>query len=246
MGGKLEGKVVLITGASSGIGAATAQVLVEEGARVAVTARRVDRLEELRTQLGVDASRFLAIGADVREQGDAQRMLDETIAWGGRLDVLINNAGLSRGSSLETTPVEDIDLMLDTNVFALINLTRLALPAIRAAQGDIVNVASTIAKSFAPGSSVYGATKAAVVGFSESLRKEVLETGVRVMTVYPGLVETEFFDGFDAAKRDALKGMAVQIHALSGRDLGESIAFILSRPRHVNINEMVVRPTLQP
>jgi len=244
--GNLQGKVALITGASSGIGAATAAALLSAGARVVVTARRIEKLLELGKKLGVGDDRFLAIEADIRKESDLEDLINKAQTWGGRLDLLINNAGLSRGNSHETISSEDIHLILDTNVFALTNLTRLAIPALKKTKGDIVNISSTAALSLIPGTAVYAASKAAVAAFSEVLRKELLADGVRVTTIYPGLVQTEFFDGFGEEKKTALLKMAESIEALHSEDLAETIMFAVTRPPHVNLNEIVIRPTKQP
>ena len=164
-------------------------------------ARREDRLHELARKLGAGDDRFLAAKCDVRDAGEAEVLVRRAVEWGGKLDILINNAGLSRGALHEQSNVEDLRLMLDTNVFALANLSRLAIPALKQTAGDIVNVSSTVAKAMIPGSALYSATKAAVAAFSEVLRKELGPAGVRLVTIYPGFVDTEFFDHFDAAKK---------------------------------------------
>lgn len=241
----LTGKVALVTGASSGIGAATAAALFEQGARVVACARREDRLHELAKKLGAGDDGFLAVKCDVRDANEAQSLLSRTVEWGGKLDILINNAGLSRGSLHEYSNAEDLRLMLDTNVFALANLSRLAIPALKQAAGDIVNVSSTVAKAMIPGSALYSATKAAVAAFSEVLRKELGPAGVRLVTIYPGFVDTEFFDYFDAAKKQGLAQLKATMDVLSGEDLAAVIVFALTRPPHVALNEIVVRPTQQ-
>jgi len=241
----IEGKVALITSGSSGIGAATAAALLNAGAKVVVTARRVDRLQELGKKLGVGEDRFLAIPTDIRDEGQLKSLVDKTLEWGGRLDILLNNAGLSRGNTHETISPDDIRLILDTNVFALSNLSRMAIPALKASKGDIINISSTAAISLIPGTAVYAASKAAVAAFSEVLRKELCSDGVRVTTIYPGLVKTEFFDSFEETKKANLMKMAEAIEALDARDLADTILFALTRPAHVNINEIVIRPTKQ-
>ncbi|MFA5677555.1 MAG: SDR family oxidoreductase [Pseudomonas sp.] len=245
MANNIEGKVALITGASSGIGAATAAALLDAGAKVVVTARRVDRLRQLGEKLGAGDDRFLAIAADIRNEAELESLIAKTLEWGGRLDILLNNAGLSRGNSHETISPEDIHLILDTNVFALSNLSRLAIPALKKSKGDIINISSTAAISLIPGTAVYAASKAAVAAFSEVLRKELCGEGVRVTTIYPGLVKTEFFDAFEETKKANLMKMAEAIEALDAQDLADTILFTLTRPAHVNLNEIVIRPTKQ-
>lgn len=241
---KLKDKVALVTGASSGIGSATARALAGEGARVIVTARRIDRLRAMERE---SDGRIHAIEADLMSEASMDALMRDALAWsGGKLDILVNNAGLSRGNVLQKSELADLRVMIETNVFALANLTRLALTAIKAAKGTIINIASTAAKSAPPGSTVYAATKAAVGVFSEALRKEVFTDGVRVTTIYPGFVETEFFDGMVPEKRDSLKQMLAAVEPLKSEDLADLIAYIVTRPAYVSLNEVVIRPTKQP
>lgn len=242
---KLNGKVALVTGASSGIGAAAVVSLLEEGARVVACARRTDRLYELSEKANVSSDRFLAAECDVRDDAAAASLIQQTLDWGGRLNILINNAGLSRGAMHEDSSFSDLRLMLDTNVLALANLSRLAIPALKASKGDIVNISSVTAKAMLAGSAVYSGTKAAVAAFSEALRKEVAPAGVRVVTIYPGFVDTEFFDSFDEAKRANILRMKDSMDVLQPEDLAAVITFALTQPAHVALNEIVVRPTLQ-
>jgi NADP-dependent 3-hydroxy acid dehydrogenase YdfG len=241
----ISGKVALITGASSGIGAATAKALLQAGARVAVSARRVDRLQALQSETGASDDQFFICQADIREQADARKLIDSTLAHFGRLDMLINNAGLSRGNTHDGIDPDDIRLMLDTNVFALTNLTRMALPALKKEGGDVINLSSTAALALNPGAAVYAASKAAVATFSEILRKELCNDNIRVTTIFPGLVKTEFFDSFDTEKKNRLLQMADAIDGLTAEDLAEAIVFTVTRPGRVSINELVIRPTRQ-
>ncbi|AYH43573.1 SDR family oxidoreductase [Azoarcus sp. DN11] len=245
MAQSLNGKVALVTGASSGIGAATVSELLSEGVRVVAAARRLDRLSELQRTLGADGEHFLAVQCDIRDEVAADQLVRRAVGWGGRLDVLVNNAGLARGALHEHGTVEDLRVMLDTNVFALANLTRLATPALKQSRGNIVNVASTVVRALGRGSAVYAATKAAVAAFSEVVRKELCADNVRVITVFPGFVETEFLDNFDDRKRRELEQARAALQALEARDVAEVIAFALTRPPHVSLNEIFVRPTMQ-
>ena len=245
MGAQLSGKVALVTGGSSGIGAAIVIALLEAGARVVVSARRTERLHELSRKLAVGTDRCHTVESDVRDEASAEDLIRRTLAWGGKLDILINNAGVSRGALHEDGNPEDLRLMLDTNVFGLANLSRLATPALKKSKGDIVNIASTAAKSMVAGGALYSATKAAVAVFSEALRKEVSPDGVRVVTVYPGFVDTEFFDHFPEAKRKTFEQMKSAIDILQSEDVAAVIVFALTRPAHVSLNEIVVRPTRQ-
>jgi NADP-dependent 3-hydroxy acid dehydrogenase YdfG len=244
---RLQGKVALITGASSGIGAATVAALLAEGARVVAVARRLERLQALQRQLNASDLQLHLAQCDVAIEAEAERLISETQVWGGRLDILINNAGVLRGGGPHAASnTADLRAMIETNVFALANLTRLALPALTAAAGDVINVSSTAVKSMVAGAANYTATKAAVVAFSESLRKEVGMSGVRVLTIYPGFTDTELFDSSDAAARQAVARKVAAGEILKSEDLAAVICFALTRPAHVALNEIVVRPAKSP
>ena len=173
--------------------------------------------------------------------------MDQALEWGGSLDGLINNAGLSRGGLLEKTQVDDLRVMLDTNIFALANLTRLATPELKKAQGTLINISSSVVHALIPGSAVYSASKAAVAAFSEVMRKELCASNARVITIYPGMVDTEFFDGItDEKKKQSFDKLKESIDALQAEDIAEVILFALSQPGRVSLNEIVVRPTRQP
>lgn len=243
----LQDKVVMVTGASSGIGAATIAALLDVGARVIAVARRIDRLQALQKELGVGDDRVLPVKCDIRDEQQAQTLMDQALEWGGSLDGLINNAGLSRGGLLEKTQVDDLRVMLDTNIFALANLTRLATPELKKAQGTLINISSSVVHALIPGSAVYSASKAAVAAFSEVMRKELCASNARVITIYPGMVDTEFFDGItDEKKKQSFDKLKESIDALQAEDIAEVILFALSQPGRVSLNEIVVRPTRQP
>ncbi|MEZ2746058.1 SDR family oxidoreductase [Halopseudomonas bauzanensis] len=243
----LQDKVVMVTGASSGIGAATIAALLDVGARVIAVARRIDRLQALQKELGVGDDRVLPVKCDIRDEQQAQTLMNQALEWGGSLDGLINNAGLSRGGLLEKTQVDDLRVMLDTNIFALANLTRLATPELKKAQGTLINISSSVVHALIPGSAVYSASKAAVAAFSEVMRKELCASNARVVTIYPGMVDTEFFDGItDEKKKQSFDKLKESIDALQAEDIAEVILFALSQPGRVSLNEIVVRPTRQP
>lgn len=241
----LQNKVVIVTGASSGVGAAMVKELLGAGARVVAVARRIERLHELGQQLGADADCYLPVQCDIQNEQEAGRLVQQALRWGGALDVLINNAGLSRGALLENCTADDLRQMIDTNLFALVNLTRLATPHLKSAKGSLVNVSSTVVDSLIPGSAVYAATKAAVAAFSEVMRKEFCSAGVRVVDIYPGMIDTEFFDHADETKKKGFAQMKASIEPLQAKDLADVVLFALTRPAHVALNEIVIRPTLQ-
>lgn len=247
MAKRLMDKVALVTGASSGIGEVTAIALAEEGARVAVTARRRDRLEKLAVRLTSLGAEPLVLEADLLDETQAQRVVHETEAHFGRLDVLVNNAGV-----MYLEPVAEADLgrwrqMLELNVLSLIASTQAALAGMTArGDGHIVNIASTAGRIANPNAAAYSATKFGVVAFSEALRREVYRHGIRVSVIEPGVVQTELRDHIGhAATRDALNAWADGMRQLQSRDVAEAIAFCVTRPPHVNINEILMRPTDQ-
>ncbi len=247
MAKRLVGKVALVTGASSGIGEATAIALAEEGARVAVTARRRDRLDRLAVQLTALGAEPLVLEADLLDEAEAQRVVRDTEAHFGRLDVLVNNAGV-----MYLEPVAEADLgrwrqMLELNVLSLIASTQAALAGMIArGDGHIVNVSSTAGRIANPNGAAYSATKFGVVAFSEALRREVYKHGIRVSVIEPGVVETELREHIaHAATRDTLNAWADSMRQLQSRDVAEAIAFCVTRPPHVNINEILMRPTDQ-
>ena len=243
--GQLAGKIALVTGASSGIGAAIVRMLLEEGARVAAVARRADRLADLAPGRGDD---LLAITADINATDAPQAIVEQVTAWGGGLDILINNAGLSRGNALADADPADLRVMVETNIWSLIDLTRVAVPWLKAREAaDIINIGSIAARATMPGSTVYSATKAAVGAFSEALRRELADDGVRVTVIHPGYVSTEFFEQqSDPAKRARSAQTMAQIGSLEPGDLSDLARFVLTRAPGVNIGDVTIRPTKQP
>jgi NADP-dependent 3-hydroxy acid dehydrogenase YdfG len=243
----LEGRIALVTGASSGIGEATALALAEAGAKVAIAARRRERLEVLASQLEKLGAEPAVLVADLASEVEAQRIVKETEAHYGRLDILVNNAGV-----MYLEPVEDADLgrwrhMLELNVLSLIASTQAALPGMRGRRdGHVVNISSTAGRVANPNAAAYSATKFGVVAFSEALRREVYQHNIRVTVIEPGVVETELRDHIGHAEVKAnLNAWADSMRQLQGRDVADAIVFCVSRPSHVNINEVLMRPTDQ-
>jgi NADP-dependent 3-hydroxy acid dehydrogenase YdfG len=248
---RLEGTVALVTGASSGIGEATAVALAAEGASVAVAARRRDRLEALAARIGDDA-RVLVLETDVTDEDQARAMVERTVAELGRLDTLVNNAGVMLLGPVEDAPVEEWRRMVELNVLGLLYATHAALPHLleAAAAGprqvaDVVNVSSVAGRVARSGSGVYNTTKFGVVAFSESLRQVVTGRHVRVSVVEPGAVSTELASHL---RPEVLKGMMATfgpMERLESEDIAEAIAFTVTRPRRMAINELLIRPTEQ-
>jgi NADP-dependent 3-hydroxy acid dehydrogenase YdfG len=248
----LDGTVALVTGASSGIGEATARLLADRGAAVAVVARRADRLEALADEIEVSGGKALAIEADVTDREQAEAAVRRTAEGLGRIDVLVNNAGVMLLGPILDAPVEEWDQMVQVNVLGLLYTTRAAIPHLleAAAEGprqvaDLVNISSVAGRQARLGSGVYNATKHAVGAFSESLRQEVTERHLRVSLIEPGAVATELTDHNRDEIRDQIKQRFAGITRLEAGDVADAIGYVVTRPRHVAINEVLVRPTQQ-
>lgn len=202
---QLAGQVVIVTGASSGIGEATARRLVRGGARVVISARRQERLDALARELDPSGANVLAVAGDVTSDADRRRLVEATRAKFGRIDGLVNNAGYGTRGPLEIVPVEAIRRNFETNVFSLVALTQLVLPVMRAQGGGcVVNIGSVAGKIARPLSSVYDATKHALEALTDGLRGELEPFGVRVTLIRPGYIVTEFVSAADAASDDIL------------------------------------------
>jgi NADP-dependent 3-hydroxy acid dehydrogenase YdfG len=248
MADALAGTVALVTGSSSGIGAATARRLAAEGAAVTLVARRRDRLEQLADSIGQTGGTAHVIQADVTEQPHAADAVRQAVGRFGRLDTLVNNAGVMLlGPALQTT-TDEWDRMVALNVQALLHVTHAALPHLVDAAGtsprrvaDIVNISSTAGRVARPGSSVYNLTKFGVNAFSESLRQEMIAHCVRVSVVEPGTVDTELVDHVSADVQAAARQQVARIEPLRPEDIADSIAYIVTRDRRVAVNEMLVR-----
>ena len=230
----LQGKTAIVTGASSGIGAATAKALRREGVRVAVGARRADRLEG-----------DLALELDVTDRASCEAFVDRAVSELGGLDVLVNAAGLALGRDpFDRSTDEDEQVVLHTNVDGLIRMTRLCLPHLRDG-GHIVNMGSIAGRQAYENAALYVTSKFAVRGFTYALREDLLGRPIRITTVDPGLVETDF--SLVRFRGDADKARAVYtgVEAMTPEDVAECILFALTRPPHVNIDELVVKATAQ-
>jgi NADP-dependent 3-hydroxy acid dehydrogenase YdfG len=246
--GALAGKVAAITGASSGIGEATAVELAGEGAEVALGARRKDRLDALVERIEADGGRALAVEADIADEEQAQGFVTKAAAELGGLDILVNNAGVMLLGPLEGADTAEWRRMVDVNVLGLLYCTHAALPLMRErGRGHIVNVSSVAGRHANFGSAVYNLTKFGVTGFSEALRQEALHSNVRVTVVEPGIVDTEL-QGHNQNEYvvKAIEKMREETgQVLTAEDIARAVAYVVAQPDHVNVNEVLVRPTGQ-
>jgi len=246
--GRLEGSVALVTGASSGIGEATALALAAEGASVAVAARRRDRLAALAARID---GRALVLETDVTDEAQVVDMVGRTVAELGGLDVLINNAGVMLLGPIEGAPTEEWRRMVELNLLGLLYCTHAALPhLLAAAEGprgvaDVVNVSSVAGRVARLNNGVYSATKWGVGAFSESLRQEVTTRHVRVTLVEPGAVATELSSHNRPEVRDMIAGNFAGVTRLEAGDIAAAVLFAVTQPRHAAVNEVLIRPTEQ-
>ncbi len=245
----LEGTVALVTGASSGIGEATARKLAELGAAVSLVARRKERLEKLASEI---SSRTLVLETDVTNREEAFAAVERTAAELGRLDVVINNAGVMLLGPIVDAPIEEWERMVHLNLLGLLYTAHAALPhLLKAAEdaprrvADLVNISSVAGRVAREGSGVYNLTKHGVGAFSESLRQEVTTRHVRVSLVEPGAVETELTTHLRPEIAEQAMKRFGHIERLQSEDIADAIAFIVTRPRRMAINEVLVRPTEQ-
>ena len=248
----LSGTTALVTGASSGIGEATAYALAAQGAAVALVARRRDRLEDLAGRIASDGGRAVVLEADVTSQAQAQDVVEQTVAQLGRLDVLVNNAGVMLLGPAEHAPVEEWQRMVELNVLGLMYCAHAAIPHLLSAAADgprqvadMVNISSVAGRVARLGSGVYNATKFGVGAFSESLRQELTKRHVRISLVEPGAVETELTSHNRPEVLDGLNKRFAGMERLQSRDVADAVSYVVTRPRHVAINEVLVRPTEQ-
>ena len=244
---KLQDKVVIVTGASSGIGEATAEKLAAHGAKVVLTARREDRLNELKQKIEKAGGKALVVTADVTKKEDWNRVMQQTQETFGEVDVLVNNAGLMPLSYIKKLKTDEWEKMIDVNIKGVLNGVAAVLPNMMDnKRGHIINISSVAGRRVTPGSAVYSATKFAVRAFSEGLRGELSpEFNIRVTAIEPGAVATELTDTItDEDIKEKMKPM-LAIETLQSEDIAESILYALQQPKHVNVQELLVMPTEQ-
>jgi NADP-dependent 3-hydroxy acid dehydrogenase YdfG len=246
MSNNIKGKVVVITGASSGLGEATARLLSAEGAAVVLGARRVERLKSLADELTDKGGKALAIATDVTDHEQVKKLVDAAVQKFGRIDVMINNAGLMPHSPLERLKIDDWDRMIDVNIKGVLYGIAAALPYMKQQKaGHIINVSSVAGHKVTPNGAVYCATKHAVRALSEGLRVEVKPYNIRTTIISPGAVATELPDSVtepDVADRIHKFYKEVAIPADS---FARAVAFAMSQPDDVDVNEILFRPTRQ-
>jgi NADP-dependent 3-hydroxy acid dehydrogenase YdfG len=248
----LKGTVALVTGASSGIGETTALTLARAGADVAIVARRRDRLDALAGRLRDEGATVLVIAADITSQEQAQAAVERTVSELGRLDTLVNNAGMMLLGPVVDAPLAEWERMIKINVEGLLYCAHAALPHLLAAAqdgsrkiADMVNISSVAGRVARSGSGVYNLTKHGVGAFSESLRQEVTGRHVRVSVVEPGAVATELRSHNRPEIQEQIAERFGEIEILKAQDIADAIAYIVTRPSHMSINEILIRPTQQ-
>jgi NADP-dependent 3-hydroxy acid dehydrogenase YdfG len=245
----INGKTVIVTGASSGIGEATAIKLGELGAKVAIVARRRERLEKLAVQIEKSGGQALVIEADITDKKICQELVEEVLKEWNKIDILINNAGVMLLGPTAKAPLEEWERMISVNLLGLLYMTYAALPNMRkAGSGHLVNISSVAGRTARAGSAVYNATKWGVNAFTEALRQELVSDKLKIRTtlIEPGAVETELTSHnrpeVQETLKERFKGMDKK---LQSEDIAVAILYALSQPEHVNVNEILIRPTEQ-
>ncbi len=246
MNNNIEGKVVVITGASSGNGEATARYLSSRGATVVLGARRAVRLQSLADELTRKGGKALAIQTDVTEVNQVKRLVDEAVKTFGRIDVMINNAGLMPHSPLERLKIDDWDRTIDVNLKGVLYGIAAALPYMKQQKsGHFINVSSVAGHKVRPGSAVYAATKTAVLVISEGLRQEVKPYNIRTTVISPGAVATELPKSITEPDVAENIGNFYEAYAIPADSFARAVAFAISQPEEMDVNEILFRPTRQ-
>lgn len=249
MGNQLQDRVAVVTGASSGIGAATARALADGGARVVLAARRADRINDLAADITGRGHSAVAVQADVTDRASVNTLFTSAIDAYGQVDILVNNAGVMPLSPMRDGRVEDWDWMIDVNVRGLLYCVAAALPGmLERKDGHIINVSSLASRRPLPSGVVYAATKFAVRCISDGLRLELSATDhIRVTDIEPGVVATELMDHIpDPTTKERFATNWAEKQSLQSEDVARAVVYAASQPDHVNVNEILVRPTDQP
>jgi NADP-dependent 3-hydroxy acid dehydrogenase YdfG len=246
MTGQLADKVALVTGASSGIGEGIALALAAAGATVAVAARRADRLAGLVSRIEAAGGKALAIAGDMTVEADAIRAVEETVAKLGRIDILINSAGVMQAGGVENADLDEYRRVFDINLFATLYTCKAAVAhMLKQGGGDIVNISSLAGRKGGPQTNAYSASKHAVNSMTDAMRQELGGRNIRVSILMPGATASEVGDNIsDPNWRKAIQAHVHKEGAVQPSEIGETIAFMLALPRRVNISEISVRPTI--
>jgi NADP-dependent 3-hydroxy acid dehydrogenase YdfG len=246
MSNNIKGKVVVITGASSGLGEATARLLSAQGATVVLGARRVERLQKLADELTASGGNALALSTDVTHRDQVKKLVDSAVQKFGRIDVMINNAGLMQQSPLELLKIDEWDRMIDINIKGVLYGIAAALPHMkRQKAGHIINVSSVAGHKVTPLGAVYCATKHAVRALSEGLRTEVKPYNIRTTVISPGAVATELPNSITDPEVAANMRKFYEAFAIPADSFARAVVFAMSQPEDVDINEILFRPTRQ-
>jgi NADP-dependent 3-hydroxy acid dehydrogenase YdfG len=245
MSKRLDGKVALVTGASSGIGRGIALELAKAGATVAVAARREDRLAELVSEIEAVGSKALALTGDMAVESEAKKAVEQTVEQLGRIDILINSAGIMRMGGIEGASLAEFRQVFEINVFGTLYACAAAVPHMLAqGGGDIVNVTSLAARKGGAGTNAYSSSKHAAHAMSDGMRQELGNRNIRVMEYLPGATTSEVGDSIpDPRSRKFIQSHVAKDGAIKPSEVGEVVVFMLAMPRHVNISEISVRPT---
>jgi NADP-dependent 3-hydroxy acid dehydrogenase YdfG len=243
----IKDKVAIVTGASSGIGYATALALSRSGAKVAAGARRMDRLESLQNEISKNGEEVFVQKLDVTIKSECDALADAVLKKWGTIDILINNAGLQPLSFFKNLKVEEWDKMIDVNIRGVFYCTAAVIPTMmNKNSGHIVNISSMAGRVVYPSGSVYCATKHAVTAFSEGLRQEFSQrSNIRVTCIEPGVVATELMEAITDKALEKYVERTRQMEALQAEDISNAIMFAVEAPRHVNVNEILIRPMTQ-
>ncbi len=243
----IKDQVAVITGASSGIGYATAIAVTNAGGKVAVGARRVEKLEQLKKEIEEMGGECIAVSCDVTKRSDCENLINTAIKKWNRLDILVNNAGLMPLSFVKHLQVKEWEQMVDVNIKGVLYCTAAAIPhMLKQNSGHIVNISSVAGRVVFPAGSVYCATKYAVRAFSEGLRQELsTRNNIRVTTIEPGIVDTELTSTITDKSLESFVKHSKTIQSLKSKDIANSIIFALESPPHMNVNEITIRPTSQ-
>jgi NADP-dependent 3-hydroxy acid dehydrogenase YdfG len=246
MTGLLAGKVALVTGASSGIGEAIAVSLAAAGARIAVSARRADRLAGLVARIAAAGGEALALPGDMTVEADAVKAVADTVAWGGRIDILINSAGVMQAGGIENCDVAEYLRVFDINLNATLYTCAAAVPHMLAqGVGDIVNISSLAGRKGGPMTNAYSASKHALNSMTDAMRQELGDRNIRVAILMPGATTTEVATNISNPQwRTAIQAHVTKDGAVDPADIGETVAFMMALPRRACISEISVRPTI--